>query len=174
LIKKILIYGLLLGAGIFLLKFIEYKYLVLDHSLEIYGGLVALIFIALGLWAGNKLSRKKTIEKEKIVFQEKIVEKEVVVKEEIIVEKEIIKEVVIDKSAPFSMNSKEMETRGISKREYEVLELMSQGLSNQEIADKLFISLSTVKTHSSNLLQKLGAERRTQAIQNAKSAGLIP
>lgn len=159
-LKKILLYGFVLAAGVFLLKFIEYKYLLLNHSFEIYGGLVALLFTVVGIWAGNKLTRKK----------ETIVE----VQKEIVVEKEVIREVVIDKSAPFELNQKELESRGISRREHEVLQLMANGHSNQEIADKLFISVSTVKTHTSNLFQKLGAERRTQAIQNAKNSRLIP
>jgi NarL family two-component system response regulator LiaR len=74
----------------------------------------------------------------------------------------------------FKLDEVELERRGISKREHEVLELMSQGLSNQEIADKLFVSLNTVKTHSSSLFAKLGARRRTQAIQRAKELRLLP
>jgi two-component system, NarL family, response regulator LiaR len=61
----------------------------------------------------------------------------------------------------------------LSKREYEVLKLINQGLSNQEIADRLFVSLNTVKTHTSNLFSKLEVKRRTQAIQRAKELGLI-
>jgi ATP/maltotriose-dependent transcriptional regulator MalT len=63
---------------------------------------------------------------------------------------------------------------GISKREHEVLELMAKGLSNQEIADNLFVSLNTIKTHSSNLFIKLQVGRRTQAVQKGKELGLIP
>lgn len=74
----------------------------------------------------------------------------------------------------FKVNQKELERLGISKREHEVLELMARGLSNQEIADTLFISLSTVKSHSSSLFQKLGAERRTQALQKARESGILP
>lgn len=74
----------------------------------------------------------------------------------------------------FKLNEGLLAQTGISKREYEVLELMAKGLSNQEIADKLFVSLNTVKTHSSNLFVKLDAKRRTQAIQRAKELGLIP
>ncbi|MBO0799520.1 MAG: response regulator transcription factor, partial [Blastocatellia bacterium] len=76
--------------------------------------------------------------------------------------------------AEFRLNEQELQRLGISKREYEVLELMAQGLSNQEIADKLFVSLNTVKTHSSNLFMKLDARRRTQAIHRAKELGLLP
>ncbi|MDZ7343234.1 MAG: response regulator transcription factor, partial [candidate division KSB1 bacterium] len=71
-------------------------------------------------------------------------------------------------------NEPELQRLGISKREYEVLELIAQGLSNQEIAKKLFISLNTVKTHSSNLFLKLDARRRTEAIRRAKELRLLP
>jgi NarL family two-component system response regulator LiaR len=73
----------------------------------------------------------------------------------------------------FQLNEALLAQTGISKREYEVLELMAKGLSNQEIAEKLFVSLNTVKTHTSNLFVKLDAKRRTQAIQKAKERGLI-
>ena len=61
----------------------------------------------------------------------------------------------------------------ISDREYEVLQLISQGLSNKEVAEKLFLTESTIKTHVSNLLLKLNAKRRTQAIQIAKSLNIL-
>jgi two-component system, NarL family, response regulator LiaR len=81
---------------------------------------------------------------------------------------------VVIASPNFKLNEPELRRLGISKREYEVLELMAQGLSNQEIADKLFVSLNTVKTHSSNLFMKLDARRRTQAVRRAKEFGLLP
>ena len=81
---------------------------------------------------------------------------------------------VVIANPDFKLNEPELQRLGISKREYEVLELMAQGLSNQEIADKLFVSLNTVKTHSSNLFIKLDARRRTQAVQRAKEFGLLP
>nr|MBP6568782.1 winged helix-turn-helix transcriptional regulator [Saprospiraceae bacterium] len=62
----------------------------------------------------------------------------------------------------------------LSKRELEVLGLISDGLSNEEIAEKLFISLNTIKTHTSNLFEKLEVKRRTQATEKAKRLGLIP
>ena len=74
----------------------------------------------------------------------------------------------------FILNQTELQRIGISKREHEVLELMAKGFSNQEIADKLFVSLNTIKTHSSNLFLKLEVSRRTQAIKKAKELGLIP
>ena len=73
----------------------------------------------------------------------------------------------------FILDEAEFQRLGISKREHEVLELMAQGLSNQEIADKLFVSLNTIKTHSSNLFMKLEVSRRTQAVQKAKQLRLI-
>lgn len=74
----------------------------------------------------------------------------------------------------FVLNATELQRLGISKREHEVLELMAQGFSNQEIADKLFVSLNTVKTHTSNLFLKLQVSRRTQAVQRGKELRLIP
>ena len=81
---------------------------------------------------------------------------------------------VIDTSAPFELDRHNLERLGISKRELEVLELLSRGLSNQEIADTLFVSTSTVKTHVSNILAKLDSSRRTQAISRAKELRIIP
>ncbi|HRI03349.1 MAG TPA: response regulator transcription factor [Pyrinomonadaceae bacterium] len=140
--RTILIYGLAMAALIAVLKLVEYKYFVRDIPLEFYIGLVAILFTALGIWAGLRLTRPK------------------------------IK--VIDRSLPFERDQNELDRLGISKREYEVLELISRGLSNQEIADDLFVSTSTVKTHVSNLLAKLDANRRTQAISRAKELQLIP
>jgi two-component system, NarL family, response regulator LiaR len=73
----------------------------------------------------------------------------------------------------FILNQVELARLDISKRELEVLELMAQGLSNQEIADKLFVSLNTIKTHSSNLFLKLEVSRRTQAVQKARELRII-
>jgi len=81
---------------------------------------------------------------------------------------------VIIANPDFKLNEPELQRLGISKREYEVLELIAQGLSNQEIAEKLFVSLNTVKTHSSNLFMKLEVRRRTEAIRRAKELQLLP
>jgi two-component system, NarL family, response regulator LiaR len=138
--KTILLYGLAMAALTGILKFIEYRFFVRDFSLELYLGAVAVLFTAVGVWAGMKLTRRK----------------------------------VVIANPDFKLNEPELQRLGISKREYEVLELIAQGLSNQEIADKLFVSLNTVKTHSSNLFMKLDARRRTQAIHRAKELGLLP
>ena len=139
-----LIYGLCGGIVIVVLKLIEFRFLVVEHSIEIYGGLVAALFAGLGIWLGLKLTRK----------QEVVVVKEVPAK-------------------PFALNEARLKDLGITKRELEILELIAQGMSNREIAEKLFVSENTVKTHSSRLFDKLSAKRRTQAVQIAKEMGLI-
>jgi DNA-binding CsgD family transcriptional regulator len=142
-----LIYGMCSGLLIAFLKFIEYRFIIVEHSIEIYGGLTAIIFAALGIWLGLKLTRKKEV----VVF----------------------KEVVVPASEPFVLNEKRLRELGITRRELEILGLIAQGMSNREIAEKLFVSENTIKTHSSRLLDKLSAKRRTQAVQIAKEMGLI-
>ena len=143
-----LIYGLCGGILIVVLRLIEFRFLVVEHSIEIYGGLIAAVFAGLGIWLGLKLTKKQ----------------EVVV----------VKEVPIPATQPFSLNEERLKDLGITRRELEILELIAQGLSNREIADKLFVSENTVKTHSSRLFDKLSARRRTQAVQIGKEMGLIP
>jgi DNA-binding CsgD family transcriptional regulator len=143
-----LIYGLCGGVLIVVLRLIEFRFLVVEHSLEIYGGLIALLFAALGIWLGLKLTRK----------------------EEVVV----VKEIPVPSTQPFALNEERLKDLGITRRELEILELMAQGMSNREIADKLFVSENTVKTHSSRLFDKLSAKRRTQAVQIGKEMGLIP
>jgi NarL family two-component system response regulator LiaR len=146
--KHILIYGLCGGILIVLLRLVEYRFLVIQHSIEIYGGLIALLFASLGIWLGLKLTRTK--------------------------EKLVIKEVPVSAGAPFSVNEARVRELGITPRELEILELIARGLSNREIAEQLFVSENTVKTHSSRLFDKLSARRRTQAVQLGKEFGLIP
>jgi len=148
--KTVLLYGLLAGVVIAGLKLIEYRFLVIEHSLEIYGGLVALTFSALGIWLGLKLTKAK----------ETIVVKEV--------------PVPVRAPEPFVVNVTRLEQLGITPRELEILGLIAAGMSNREIAEKLYVSENTVKTHSGRLFDKLQARRRTQAVQIAKDAGLIP
>ena len=147
-------YGLLGGVLIALLKLVEYRFLVLQHSLEIYGGIVALIFSALGIWLGLKLTRTR----------------EVVVVQEVPVKVEI----PVPVSGPFQRNEARRAELGITPRELEILEAMAVGMSNREIGERLFVSENTVKTHAARVFGKLSARRRTQAIQLAKDAGLIP
>jgi two-component system, NarL family, response regulator LiaR len=82
--------------------------------------------------------------------------------------------VEVQVTGPFERDDAAIKKLGISKREFEVLELIAAGLSNQDIADRLFVSNSTVKTHVSNVLAKLDASRRTEAIAKAKEMRIIP
>jgi two-component system, NarL family, response regulator LiaR len=138
--RTVFIYGLLLAALVFLMKFLEYRLFIRDLSIEFYVGVVAIFFTGLGIWAGLKLTRKKVV----LVGPE------------------------------FILNESELGRLEISKRELEVLRLMAQGFSNQEIANKLFVSLNTIKTHSSNLFLKLDVSKRTQAVQKGRALRLIP
>ena len=136
----VVLYGLGVAALVVVLKVAEYRFLIRDLRAEVYIGVVALLFTALGIWMGSKLLRRK-------------------------------------EEAPMSpgpkLDEQAMRRIGLSARELEVLQLMAQGCSNQEIADRLFISLPTVKSHSSNLFVKLDVSRRTQAVHQAKSLGII-
>jgi two-component system, NarL family, response regulator LiaR len=152
--KIVLAYGLLGGVLIALLKYVEYRFLVLEHSLEIYGGIVALIFSALGIWLGLKLTRSREIE--------------------VVREVPVRIEVPVPVAGPFQRNDARRQELGITLREMEILEAIASGLSNREIGERLFVSENTVKTHAARLFAKLDARRRTQAIQRAKEAGLIP
>lgn len=146
--KTILVYGIVGGVLIAALKLVEYRFLVVEHSLEIYGGIVALLFSVLGIWLGLKLTRTR--------------------------ETVVVKEVPVPVHRPFVLNAARQEQLGITRRELEVLELIACGLSNREIAGRLFVSENTVKTHAGSVFEKLAAKRRTQAVQLAKEAGLIP
>lgn len=146
--RDILLYGLIGGVLIALLKWMEYRFLVIQHSFELYGGLVAIVFAALGIWLGLKLTKTK----------------EVVV----------VKEVPVAGNEPFTLNQSKLDELQITPRELEVLQLIAAGLSNREIAEKLFVSENTIKTHSSRVFDKLGAQRRTQAVQVGKELRLIP
>lgn len=147
-----LLYGLCGGVLILLLHLIEFRFLVVEHSIEIYGALIALLFAGVGIWLGLKITRKK----------------------EIVVLKEVPVPMPMPASQTFALNEERLRNLGITKRELEILELIAQGLSNREIAEKLFVSENTVKTHSSRLFDKLSAKRRTQAVQIGKELGLIP
>lgn len=145
----IFIYGLSLFALLFLLNWLKFRLIILDHAFEIYAGSIALIFTGLGIWVAIKLTKPK-------------------------IEKVIVQETIYVNVSNFILNETELSKLQISKREHEVLQCMSEGLSNQQIADKLFVSLSTVKTHANNLFEKMEVARRTQAIEKGKRLGLIP
>ncbi len=165
--RTILLYGALAGLLILGLKVAEYRFLVVEHSLEIYGGIVALAFSALGIWLGLKMTGRP----EKIVTREVPVEVRVEVPVEVRVEVPAPSPAA---AASFVVDRARLDALGITPRELEILGLIAEGLSNREIGARLFVSENTVKTHSARLFEKLGAKRRTQAVQLAKSAGLLP
>ena len=144
--KTVLLYGILGGVLIVALRLVEYRFLVLEHSLEIYGGVVALLFAGLGIWLGLKLTRTR--------------------------ETVVVREVPV--TGPFVRDEAQLARLGITPRELEILEAMASGLSTKEMAERLFVSENTVKTHAARLFDKLSAKRRTQAVQRAKEARLIP
>lgn len=148
--KTVWLYGVSLAILLLLLKWLELKFVIYDHAFELYAGSIAILFTGLGIWLSKKLSKPRI--------------------EQLVVEKTVIR----DPSLPFVVNEKEMTRLGISLRELDVLQLMAEGLSNQEIADRLFVSLNTVKTHAARLFEKLDVQRRTQAVERGKQAGLIP
>jgi two-component system, NarL family, response regulator LiaR len=162
--KTVIGYGLLGGVLIALLKLVEYRFLVLEHSFEIYGGIIAALFSVLGIWLGLKLTRVK----ETVVIREVPVEMRV----EVPVEVRVPVEVHV--AGPFQRDDQRLAQLGITPRELDILEAMAAGLSNREIAERLFVSENTVKTHAGRLFEKLSARRRTQAVQLAKEARLIP
>jgi len=147
-LKQVLLYGLAGGVLIALLKLIEYQHFVHAYPGELYGGLVALIFTAVGIHLGLRWTRPK----------------EVVV----------VREVRVREGGPFVLNGNKLKELGITQREHEILGLIAQGLSNREIGEKLFVSENTVKTHSSRLFEKMSVNRRVLAIQKGKDLGLIP
>jgi NarL family two-component system response regulator LiaR len=146
--RAVLLYGLCGGLLIAGLKYIEYRFLVVEHSLEIYGGLIALVFATVGIWLGLTLTRK----------------------EEVVV----VREVPVPAQTPFVRNDATVTQLGITPREMDILEHIASGKSTREIAAALFVSENTVKTHCSRLFDKLNVGRRTQAIAEGKRLGLIP
>jgi DNA-binding CsgD family transcriptional regulator len=146
--KTVLLYGLLGGVLIAALKLFEYRWLVVEHSLEIYGGLVAAVFASVGIWLGHRLTRRP--------------------------ETVVVREVLVEAPVNFARDQGKVESLGITPRELQILELIAAGLSNKEIAARVFVSENTVKTHSSRVFDKLGAQRRTQAVQRGRELRLIP
>jgi DNA-binding CsgD family transcriptional regulator len=147
-VRDILVYGLASGLLIAVLQLTGYRLLVVEHSVEIYAGLIAALFAGLGIWLGLTLTKKKPTV--------------------------IVREGPASTGGPFVADETRLNELGITPRELEILGLIASGLSNREIAGRLYVSENTVKTHSSRLFDKLGAKRRTQAVQIGKASRLIP
>jgi DNA-binding CsgD family transcriptional regulator len=179
--RHTVVYGLLGGALIALLKVIEYRYLVVEHSLELYGGLVAIVFAAVGVWLGGKVARVAhpaqashpppalgTLDPQATVLPNGPT------REDRDASQAGASAAIDSPEAQFVADRAGIEALRITKRELEILALMAEGLSNREIAGQIFVSENTVKTHTSRLFEKLQARRRTQAVQIGKQRGLIP
>ena len=132
------------------LKWLQWKYLIQDNSSDIYIGFISVFFTLFGTWIATQLAKPK--------IQTVIIEKEV----------------YLTQHGYFSINETELKKLSLTTREYEVLQLLVQGNTNAEVAEKLFLSLSTVKTHVSNLFVKMGVKNRTQAVEKANRLKIIP
>ena len=148
--KRVVLYGAGLAVLLFLLKWLEFHFIIISNAYEVYVGAIAVLFTLLGIWLALKLTKPKV--------------------ETVVVEKPVY----INNVSDFSPNQHELTRLNLSRRELEVLELMAEGLSNQEISARLFVSLNTIKTHSSNLFDKMEVKRRTQAVEMAKRLCIIP
>lgn len=151
-------YGTVCGLLLAVLKWVDYRWLVVEHSVEIWGGIIAALFAALGIALGLRLTGKRV--------------ERVLVPVEVPVEVQV--PVPTASPAVFAVDERRQRQLGVTARELEILGLIAAGLSNREIALRLFVSENTVKTHSSRLFDKLGARRRTQAVQLGQAEGLIP
>jgi DNA-binding CsgD family transcriptional regulator len=154
--RHVLIFGFVGGLLIATLQYTEYRFVIIEHSFELYGALVAILFASFGIWLGLKITRRREIIRETVV----------------------VREVLVPAEAPagkaFTPNTAQQESLGITARELEILTLVAGGLSNREIAAQLFVSENTVKTHCARAFDKLGAARRTQAVRRGKELGLLP
>lgn len=146
----IVLYGALMAIMVFVLKWLQWKYLIADNSSDIYLGLIAVFFTVLGVWIASQLASPKT--------------------ETVIIEKEVY----LPQPGDLTINETALKKLNLTNREYEVLQVLTQGYSNAEIAEKLFLSLSTVKTHVSNLFVKMDVKNRTQAVEKAKRLKITP
>jgi DNA-binding CsgD family transcriptional regulator len=148
--KQLILIGVVGGLLAVVLQVVEYRFLIVRHSVEIYGAIVAAIFSAVGIWLGLKLTKPKVLVREVPV------------------------EVLVHAPVDFVRDQKKVDALGLTARELEILEFIAAGLSNKEIADRANVSENTVKTHTSRVFDKLGAGRRTQAVQLGKEYRLIP
>jgi DNA-binding CsgD family transcriptional regulator len=148
-LRFLLLYGLAIGVLLSLMAWSKYRFMVIDHAMEMYVLLVAAVFVGVGVWVGLRWSAPAPTLADNVP--------------------EAPAKMIVSPET----NLRLLDQYGISSRELEVLVQLSKGLSNEEIADQLFVSTNTVKTHLGNLYAKLDVKRRTQAIEKARSIGLI-
>jgi NarL family two-component system response regulator LiaR len=154
--RHALIFGLVGGLLIAILQYTAYRFVIIEHSVELYGALVAILFAVFGIWLGLRIARRRETIRETIVVKEVLVSNE------------------SSTPVPFAVDKVQQQTLGITARELEILSLIARGFSNREIAAQLFVSENTVKTHCARSFDKLGVVRRTQAVQRGKELGLLP
>jgi two-component system, NarL family, response regulator LiaR len=159
--RHVLIFGLVGGLLVATLQYTQYRFVVIEHSVELYSALVAILFATFGIWLGLRITRSREIIRETVVVKEVLVPSDAPA-------------AIASNAAPFAPNTKHQQALGITARELEILALIARGLSNREIATELFVSENTVKTHCARAFDKLGAARRTQAVQRGKELGLLP
>src|ERR1700677_3940436 len=159
--RAVLIFGVVGGLLIAILQYTEYRFVIIEHSVELYSALVAILFAAFGIWLGLRITRRREIIRETVVVREVLVPAEAPAP-------------FTPNTAPFAPNAARQQTLGITARELEILALVARGFSNREIATQLFVSENTVKTHCARAFDKLGAPRRTQAVRRGKELGLLP
>jgi DNA-binding CsgD family transcriptional regulator len=159
--RHVVIFGLVGGSLIATLQYTEYRFVVIEHSVELYGALVAILFATFGIWLGLRITRGRDTIRETVVVREVLVPAQAL-------------PLVAPSTAAFAPDTERQQTLGITARELEILNLIARGLSNREIATRLFVSENTVKTHCARTFGKLGAVRRTQAVQRGKELGLLP
>jgi two-component system, NarL family, response regulator LiaR len=150
--RHVIIFGIVGGLLIAILQYTEYRFVVIEHSVELYSALVAILFATFGIWLGLRITRSR----QTVVVREVLIPAETPALE------------------PFAPNTAQQQALGITARELEILTLVARGFSNREIATQLFVSENTVKTHCARAFDKLGAARRTQAVQRGKELGLLP
>jgi two-component system, NarL family, response regulator LiaR len=158
--RHVLIFGLVGGLLIAILQYTEYRFVIIEHSVELYGALVAVLFSTFGIWLGLRITRNRETIRETIVVREVLVPAEAPTP-------------FIPSTDPFAPDETQKQILGITARELEILTLVAHGFSNREIATQLFVSENTVKTHCARAFDKLGAARRTQAVRRAKELGLL-
>ena len=164
--RHVLIFGLVGGLLIATLQYTEYRFVIIDHSIELYSALVAILFATFGIWLGLRITRRREISTREIT-RETVVVREVLVPAE-------DPAAFVPSPVPFAPDTARQQRLGITARELEILTLIARGFSNREIATQLFVSENTVKTHCARAFDKLGAARRTQAVQRGKELGLLP